>query len=91
MSRPARLLIGIVLAAISTLILGLREGVNTGLVGGLFFGFLAALAFGLSGWLRQQLGTLDIRAMGGLIFGAVGDRIGRAKTLTLTVLMYFLM
>ena len=27
-------------------------------------------------------------AMGGLIFGAVGDRIGRAKTLTLTVLMY---
>src|SRR5436305_15133711 len=24
-------------------------------------------------------------AMGGLIFGAVGDRIGRAKTLTLTV------
>ena len=30
-------------------------------------GFLAALAFGLSGWLRQQLGTLDIPAMGGLI------------------------
>src|SRR5882672_8889103 len=29
-------------------------------------------------------------AMGGLIFGAVGDRIGRAKTLTLTVLMYSL-
>ncbi len=27
-------------------------------------------------------------AMGGLIFGAVGDRIGRAKTLTLTVLLY---
>ena len=27
-------------------------------------------------------------AMGGLIFGSVGDRIGRAKTLTLTVLMY---
>jgi MFS family permease len=27
-------------------------------------------------------------ATGGLIFGAVGDRIGRAKTLTLTVLMY---
>ncbi len=27
-------------------------------------------------------------AVGGLIFGAVGDRIGRAKTLTLTVLMY---
>jgi MFS family permease len=27
-------------------------------------------------------------AMGGLIFGALGDRIGRAKTLTLTVLMY---
>lgn len=27
-------------------------------------------------------------ATGGLIFGAVGDRIGRAKTLTLTVLLY---
>lgn len=27
-------------------------------------------------------------ATGGLIFGAVGDRIGRAKTLTVTVLMY---
>jgi MFS family permease len=27
-------------------------------------------------------------ATGGLIFGAVGDRIGRARTLTLTVLMY---
>src|SRR5580765_1280605 len=27
-------------------------------------------------------------AMGGLIFGALGDRIGRAKTLTFTVLMY---
>jgi MFS family permease len=28
--------------------------------------------------------------MGGLIFGAVGDRIGRARTLTLTVLLYSL-
>jgi MFS family permease len=27
-------------------------------------------------------------ATGGLIFGAVGDRVGRARTLTLTVLMY---
>ena len=27
-------------------------------------------------------------ATGGLIFGSVGDRIGRAKTLTITVLMY---
>ena len=27
-------------------------------------------------------------ATGGLIFGSVGDRIGRAKTLTLTVLLY---
>jgi MFS family permease len=27
-------------------------------------------------------------AMGGLIFGSVGDRIGRARTLTITVLMY---
>jgi len=27
-------------------------------------------------------------ATGGLIFGAVGDRIGRARTLTLTVLLY---
>jgi len=30
-------------------------------------GFLAALAFGLSGYLRQQLGTLEIGEMGGLI------------------------
>ncbi len=29
-------------------------------------------------------------AIGGLIFGAVGDRIGRAKTLAITVLMYSL-
>ena len=29
-------------------------------------------------------------ATGGLIFGAVGDRIGRARTLTLTVLLYSL-
>src|SRR6266567_3934370 len=29
-------------------------------------------------------------ATGGLIFGAVGDRIGRAKTLALTVLIYSL-
>ena len=27
-------------------------------------------------------------AMGGLVFGAMGDRVGRAKVLTLTVLMY---
>src|SRR5258706_8201736 len=27
-------------------------------------------------------------ATGGLVFGAVGDRIGRARTLTLTVLLY---
>jgi NADH-quinone oxidoreductase subunit M len=30
-------------------------------------GFLAALSFGLSGWLRQQLGTLEIPVMGGLL------------------------
>jgi MFS family permease len=29
-------------------------------------------------------------ATGGLIFGAVGDRIGRAKTLAMTVLIYSL-
>src|SRR5687768_13343427 len=27
-------------------------------------------------------------ATGGLIFGSIGDRIGRARTLTMTVLMY---
>src|ERR1700740_2933796 len=27
-------------------------------------------------------------ATGGLIFGAIGDRIGRARTLTITMLMY---
>ena len=30
-------------------------------------GFLAALTFGLSGYLRQQLGTLEISEMGGLL------------------------
>ena len=29
-------------------------------------------------------------ALGGLIFGSVGDRVGRAKTLALTVLLYSL-
>ena len=37
----------------------------------------AATAIFVAGW-----------ALGGLIFGSVGDRIGRAKTLALTVLMY---
>jgi MFS family permease len=40
------------------------------------YGGLATAIF-VAGW-----------AMGGLIFGAVGDRIGRARTLTFTVLMY---
>lgn len=30
-------------------------------------GFLAALAFGLSGWLQQRLGTLEMDQMGGLL------------------------
>jgi NADH-quinone oxidoreductase subunit M len=30
-------------------------------------GFLAALSFGLTGWLRQHLGTLEISEMGGLV------------------------
>jgi NADH-quinone oxidoreductase subunit M len=30
-------------------------------------GFLAALCFGVSGWLREQLGTLEIPEMGGLV------------------------
>jgi MFS family permease len=38
-----------------------------------------ATSFFIAGW-----------AIGGLIFGAVGDRIGRAKTLAITVLMYSL-
>jgi MFS family permease len=38
-----------------------------------------AMAIFIAGW-----------ATGGLIFGAVGDRIGRAKTLALTVLIYSL-
>jgi MFS family permease len=42
------------------------------------YGGLATAIF-VAGW-----------AMGGLIFGAMGDRIGRARTLTITVLMYSL-
>src|SRR5436190_9393581 len=38
-----------------------------------------AMAIFIAGW-----------ALGGLIFGAVGDRIGRAKTLALCVLIYSL-
>lgn len=41
-----------------------------------FYGGLATTFF-VAGW-----------AVGGLVFGAVGDRIGRAKTLALTVLIY---
>ncbi len=47
-----------------------------------------------SGWDANEYGGYATAifvagwATGGLIFGAVGDRIGRAKTLTLTVLMY---
>lgn len=41
-----------------------------------FYGGLATAIF-VAGW-----------AVGGLVFGAVGDRIGRARTLTITVLMY---
>ena len=40
------------------------------------YGFTATSIF-LIGW-----------ATGGMIFGSVGDRIGRAKTLTMTVLLY---
>jgi hypothetical protein len=35
--------VGLLLGAISTLFLGAREGVNAGVVGGIFFGFLASL------------------------------------------------
>mgnify|MGYP002378207513 FL=1 len=41
-----------------------------------FYGGLSTTFF-VAGW-----------AIGGLVFGAVGDRIGRAKTLALTVLIY---
>lgn len=40
----------------------------------------------LSGWAMSIF--IAGWATGGLIFGAVGDRIGRAKTLALTVLLY---
>lgn len=43
-----------------------------------FYGGLSTTFF-VAGW-----------AIGGLVFGAVGDRIGRARTLTLTVLIYSL-
>ena len=42
----------------------------------------------LSGWAQSIF--VAGWAMGGLIFGSVGDRIGRAKTLSLTVLIYSL-
>jgi MFS family permease len=47
-----------------------------------------------SGWDANEYGGYATAifvagwATGGLIFGAVGDRIGRARTLTMTVLMY---
>ena len=40
----------------------------------------------LSGWAMSVF--VAGWATGGLIFGAVGDRIGRAKTLAITVLIY---
>src|SRR5687767_4235585 len=46
------------------------------------------------GWDTKQYGAYATAifvagwATGGLFFGAIGDRIGRAKTLTLTVLLY---
>jgi len=43
---------------------------------------------GLSGWAMSIF--IAGWATGGLIFGAVGDRVGRAKTLALTVLIYSL-
>ena len=42
----------------------------------------------LSGWAQSIFGAGW--ALGGLIFGSVGDRIGRAKTLSITVLIYSL-
>ena len=42
----------------------------------------------LSGWAQSIF--VAGWALGGLIFGSVGDRIGRAKTLSLTVLIYSL-
>jgi MFS family permease len=66
--------------------------------------FIAARSFAMESLMppgtdRTVLGTYGTYATaifvagwatGGLIFGAVGDRIGRAKTLTLCVLMYSL-
>ncbi len=42
----------------------------------------------LSGWAQSVF--VAGWAMGGLIFGSVGDRIGRARTLSITVLIYSL-
>ncbi len=53
----------------------MRSLLPPGLDGNLYGGYATSIF--VAGW-----------ATGGLIFGSVGDRIGRARTLTITVLMY---
>lgn len=53
----------------------MRSLLPAGMDGNLYGGYATSIF--VAGW-----------ATGGLIFGSVGDRIGRARTLTITVLMY---
>ena len=52
---------------------------------------VAAATRGIDTWPRPRLRHLDLHdrlGLGGLVFGILGDRIGRAKTMLLTILLY---